>query len=63
MKNIKCGFRKAEYSNNVILFITDTEAIIDSNKSEWCGRSKEHALDRVNKQLNPIGYNVVISKK
>ena len=58
MKTIKCLFRKAEYSNNWVAFITDSEAIVDAKKDEWCGSTKEHAVARANAVLNPLGYTV-----
>lgn len=58
MKTIKCGFREAPYSNNWIAFITDSEAIVDAKKDEWCGSTKEHAVARANAVLNPLGYTV-----
>lgn len=60
MKTIKCNFRKAEYSNNWIAFITDSEAIVDAKKDEWCGSTKEHAVARANAVLNPLGYTVIM---
>ena len=58
MKKIRCNFRKAEYSNGWIVFITDSVAIVDAKKDEWCGRTKEHAVARANAVLNPLGYTV-----